>query len=129
VLEVDALDELEETVHEVLARLLAVGDDVDARRLLLLQPEQRRVALGAGELGALGAPRWPQLVGLSESVGLRQAAGDGRLEHGGSPCHDSTAGRHFFSLWPARSGLPPGTGVECPLRALVARAKEKKWGN
>ena len=32
VLEVDAVDRFEEAVDEVLARLLAVGDDVDARR-------------------------------------------------------------------------------------------------
>jgi hypothetical protein len=31
---VDAVDELEEAVHEMLARLLAVGDDVDAAILL-----------------------------------------------------------------------------------------------
>ena len=52
VLEVDALDVLEEAVHEVLPRLLAVGDDVDAGVLLLLQPEQRRVALRLRELVA-----------------------------------------------------------------------------
>src|SRR3989441_6871156 len=34
--EVDPLEPLQEAVHEVLPRLLAVGDDVDARRLLLL---------------------------------------------------------------------------------------------
>ena len=38
-------------MHEVLARLLAVGDDVEAGVLLLLQPQQRGVALGALELG------------------------------------------------------------------------------
>ena len=37
-LEVDALDVLEEAVDEVLARLLAVGDDVQAGVFLLLQP-------------------------------------------------------------------------------------------
>ena len=84
VLEVDALDVLEEAVHEVLARLLAVGDDVDAGVLLLLQPEQRRVALGLRELRAAGASRRPELVGLGEPGGLGQAAGDGGLEHGSS---------------------------------------------
>jgi hypothetical protein len=42
-------------VHEVLPRLLAVRDDVDAGVLLLLQPEERCIALGGGEIRAL---RW-----------------------------------------------------------------------
>src|SRR5258706_2355486 len=74
VLEVDALDGLEKPVHEVLPRLLAVGDDVDAGVLLLLQPEQRGVALRALELHARGAPGRPELVGFGEPAGLRQAA-------------------------------------------------------
>jgi tryptophanyl-tRNA synthetase len=57
--EVDALDELEKAVDEVLARLLAVGDDVDPGILLLLQPQQRGVAFGALELGARAAPCRP----------------------------------------------------------------------
>ena len=50
--EVDAVDEFEKAVHEMLARHLAVGDDVDAGILLLLQREQRRVGLGGGKLVA-----------------------------------------------------------------------------
>ena len=44
--EIDAVDEFEEAVDEMLARLLAVGDDVDAAILLQLEREQRGVALG-----------------------------------------------------------------------------------
>ena len=40
-----ALDVLEQPVHEVLPRLLAVGDDVDARRFLFLERHQHGVAL------------------------------------------------------------------------------------
>ena len=40
--------------------LLAVGDDVDAGRLLLLEPDQRRVLLGALELGALDVATPPR---------------------------------------------------------------------
>ena len=50
--EVDAVDEFEKAVHEMLPRLLAVGDDVDAGVLLQLQRQQRRVELAGGELGA-----------------------------------------------------------------------------
>jgi hypothetical protein len=73
VLEVDPLDELEEPVHEVLARLLAVRDDIDPGVLLLLEPEQGRVALRVREFLALNPPRGPQLVGF------RQPARFGRL--------------------------------------------------
>ena len=79
--EVDALDVFEKAVHEMLARLLAVGDDVDAGVLLLLQREQRRVGLGGGKLVAREPPLRPELVRLGEPGGLRQAAGDGGLEH------------------------------------------------
>ncbi len=80
--EVDALDALQEAVHEVLARLLAVADDVDAGVLLLLDGEQGGVALGRLERRAFEPPRRPQPVGLGEPGRLRQAAGDGGLEHG-----------------------------------------------
>src|SRR5258706_1917506 len=81
VLEVDAFDLLEEAVYEMLPRLLAVADDVDAGVFLLLQPEERRVALRLRELVAAHPPRGPELVGLGEPGRLRQAAGDGGLEH------------------------------------------------
>jgi hypothetical protein len=74
--EIDAVDELEKAVHEVLARLLAVGDDLDAAVLLQLEREQGRVALGILECRAGGSPRWPQSVRLGEPSGLGQASGD-----------------------------------------------------
>ena len=43
--EVDAVDEFQKAVNEMLARLLAVGDDVDAGILLQLHREQRGVEL------------------------------------------------------------------------------------
>ena len=57
--EVDPVDELEKAVDEVLARLLAVGHDVDAAILLQLEGEQGGVALGLVEFGACDAPRRP----------------------------------------------------------------------
>ena len=45
--EVDAVDEFQEAVHEMLARLLAVGDDVDAGVLLQLHRQQGGVELAA----------------------------------------------------------------------------------
>jgi hypothetical protein len=83
--EVDALDLREKAVHEVLARLLAVADDVDAGVLLHLQPEQGRVGLGAIELGPGGLPLGPERFGLRQPRGLGQAAGDGGLEHRRAP--------------------------------------------
>ena len=82
VLEVDAFDRFEKAVHEVLAALLAVGDDVQAGVLLLLDPEQGGVALGLAQRIALLAPLRPQLLGFGEPAGFGQAAGKGGLEHG-----------------------------------------------
>jgi hypothetical protein len=63
-------------VHEVLTRLLAVGDDVDAAILLQLEREQSRVALGILECCAGDSPRRPQPVRLGEPGGLGQASCD-----------------------------------------------------
>ena len=57
--EVDAVDEFEKAVHEMLARLLAVGDDVDAAILLQLEREQGGVALGVVELARRRAATAP----------------------------------------------------------------------
>ena len=57
--EIDPVDEFEKAVDEMLARLLAVGDDVDAAILLQLEGEQGGVALGLLELGPCDAPRRP----------------------------------------------------------------------
>ena len=100
-LEVDSLDLGEEAVHEVLTRLLAVADDVDAGVFLHLQPEQGRVGLGAIELGAARLPFGPELLGLGEPGGLGQAAGDGGLEHRTIP---------FLHERPSRRG---GDAVVC----------------
>jgi hypothetical protein len=75
--EIDSIYGFEKAVHEMLARPLAVSDDVDAAILLELQGEQRRVALGVLECGAGEAPGRPQPVRLSEPSGFRQASGDG----------------------------------------------------
>ena len=74
--EVDAVDRLEKAVDEMLARLLAVADDVDAGVLLQFDRDQRGVVLGGGKLFALQAPRRPQFVRLREPGGFWQAAGD-----------------------------------------------------
>ena len=58
--EIDAVDAFEKAVHEMLPRLLAVADDVDAGVLLELQREQRGVALAlarAPRRRAATAPR------------------------------------------------------------------------
>ncbi len=68
--EVDAVDLFEEAVDEMLARLLALGDDVDAGILLFLESEQGRVALGFEQLLAAALPRRPQHARLGEPRGL-----------------------------------------------------------
>ena len=66
VLEVDALDLFEEAVHEVLARLLAIAHDVQARVFLRLDPQQGGVGLGLEQRIAFGHPLRPELVGFSQ---------------------------------------------------------------
>ena len=74
--EVDAVDEFEKAVHEMLARHLAVGDDIDAGIFLLLQREQGRVGLRGGKLIAGELPLRPELVrsrrAMTASAGFRQ---------------------------------------------------------
>src|SRR5260221_12422694 len=58
--EIDTLDVLEKAMHEVLTRLLAVGDDIDPGVFLPLQYQHRRVALRRAERLTLQRPRPPQ---------------------------------------------------------------------
>jgi hypothetical protein len=81
--EVDALDAAEEAVHEMHARLLALGHDVDARRFLHLEGGAHCVALALRELLAGELPRRPQLLRPGKPRRLGQAAGD-RGCYGGS---------------------------------------------
>jgi hypothetical protein len=60
----------------MLARLLAVGDDIDAGILLQLERKQCRIVFGLVELAAFEAPRRPQPVRRREPRRFRQAAGD-----------------------------------------------------
>ena len=57
--EIDAVELFEKTVDEMLARLLAVGDDIDAGVFLLLQPQQCRVPLCLQERLTLEPPGRP----------------------------------------------------------------------
>jgi len=82
-LEVHTLDGPEEAVDEVLARLLAVGHDVDPRRLLLLERHEDGVPLGLGERRPLEAPGRPEGAGSGEPGRLGQAARDRGQEHSG----------------------------------------------
>ncbi len=79
--EIDAVDEFQKAVHEMLARHFAVADDVDAGVFLQLDRQQRGVELGLRELVAGKPPLRPQLVRLGEPGRLRQAAGDGGGKH------------------------------------------------
>src|SRR3546814_3820783 len=67
----------------MLPALFAVADGVQPGIFLVLDPQQRGIALGELELLAHGFPQWPQLVGLGQPERLRQAAGDGGGEQHG----------------------------------------------
>ena len=79
--EIDAVDPLQKSVHEMLARLFAVADDVDAAIFLQLHRKDGGVALAFREFIALQPPGGPKLFGLCKPGRFRQAAGDGGLEH------------------------------------------------
>jgi hypothetical protein len=68
---VDAVDVLEKAVDEMLPRLLAIADDVDAGVFLALEGEDRGVALGLRERLALEPPRRPQHARLGQPGRLR----------------------------------------------------------
>ena len=59
VLEVDAIEPFDECRHEVPARLLAVGHDVDAGTLLVAKDQSHGVALAFGERAAVEIPGGP----------------------------------------------------------------------
>ena len=80
--EVDAVDPGEKAVDEVLPRLLAVRDDVDAGRLLKLERDQDRVALAFGQSLGGQAPWRPERLRRGQPRGFRKTSGDRRLEHG-----------------------------------------------
>jgi hypothetical protein len=75
--EVHTVETFDEGRHEMAPGLLAVGDDIDARVLLVEQRQADRVALALRQRVALELPRGPQLAGLGEPGGLGEAAGDG----------------------------------------------------
>src|SRR3989454_4193445 len=75
---VDALDVLEEAVDEGVPALLAVGDDVDARGLLLAERGPHGVALALRQGRARPAPRRPEAPPPPAPRGLGQTAGDRR---------------------------------------------------
>ena len=80
---VDALDALQEAVHEMLARLLALGDDVDAGILLQFDRQQRRVALGRGQRRAGCRQGAHSMFGSASHSGFGKRAGDRRRKKHG----------------------------------------------
>lgn len=78
--EIDPVEVLDEGGDEMLARLLPVADDIDARVLLLLQRQTQGIALAFGQFLVLQFPGRPELFGLGEPGWLGQAAGSGSRE-------------------------------------------------
>src|SRR5205823_11870807 len=80
VLEIDALQALDERGDEMPAGLLAVGDDVDARGFLVGEQETHGVALALLQEIAFEEPGRPELLRLGEPGRFGKAAGDGGLQ-------------------------------------------------
>jgi hypothetical protein len=78
---IDTLDVFQKAVYEMLTRLLAVGNDIDPSVFLVLQRQQRCVALRFDECLTLQLPRRPQHPRFGQPSRLWQAASDCRLEH------------------------------------------------
>ena len=68
--EVDAFDLLQEAVDEMLARLLAFGDDIDAGIFLQLYRQHGGVTLGARELGPCDFQGAHSLLGSASHSGF-----------------------------------------------------------
>src|SRR5215831_6349445 len=79
--EVDPVDLLDEAPDEVTARLLTVGDDVDAGIFLIAKREHDGVLLALVKRAPIEKPWRPQRFGLGEPRGFGKTAGDRRLEH------------------------------------------------
>src|SRR5712692_3744212 len=79
-LEIDALQALDERRNEVPARLLAVCDDIDACGFLVGEQEPHGVALAFLEEIPFEEPRRPELLRLGEPARLGKTAGDGGLQ-------------------------------------------------
>jgi hypothetical protein len=79
-LEIDTVEGLEERRHEMPARLLAVGDDVDPRFDLVAHREADGVFDALGKRVALESPGSPERLRLREPGRLGQTAGDRRLQ-------------------------------------------------
>src|ERR1700731_1042794 len=77
--EIDAFDPFEKAVDEMLARLLAVADDVDPGIFLELERDEGGVALALDQRLALEAPGRPQHARLGQPGRLRERAGDCRF--------------------------------------------------
>jgi len=68
-------------MHEVLARLLSIAHDVQARVLLGFEPQERGILFGLDQLLPLGAPLRPELIGLGQPTRFGQAPGERGFKH------------------------------------------------
>ncbi len=74
---------------EVLARLFAVADDVDAGLFLIVDGQAQGVLLAGGQVIAFQLPGGPQGFRCRQPGRFRQAAGGGG---GQKLCHDGVLG-------------------------------------
>ena len=114
---VDALETLDESVHEMPARLLPVGHDVDPRLLLLAEREQDRIPLPLEKGLGRQAPRRPQGLRSGQPRRLGQAPRDGRCQHARPT---SPTGRRC-------GASPPRRPVPRPPRPFPRARRARTW--
>ena len=80
VLEIHAVEVLDEGRHEMTTCLLTIADDIDAGRLLVGDSKTHRVALALGEPLAFEQPGRPELIGRGKPGRLGKAPRNGGLQ-------------------------------------------------
>ena len=90
VLKINASDEFEKAMHEMLSRLFAVCNDVNSGILLFLYPKKSRVSLRLGERLAFNFPFRPKPSRFSEPSRFWQTSRDCCFEHIDVEEHNNT---------------------------------------
>ena len=72
-------------MHEMLSRLLAVPNDVQACVFLGFDPQQSGICFGLSQRFAFGFPLRPEFLGFSQPFGFGQTARDRSCKHRVTP--------------------------------------------
>src|SRR5690606_24196646 len=79
-LEIDAVEVFDKRSDEMLARLLAIADDIDARLPLIVESQAQGILLSRSQFLILQFPWRPKFLWLRKPGGFWQAAGGGRRQ-------------------------------------------------